>query len=296
MDWLIASVSELELYNLETALSEWFFVISLAFLGLEFVRYAWRRTLNWRLFGDTVANFAVQALYLVVSVVLFFTFYVSTLSFFHQFAFFDIPTNGWSLVGLLFIADFAYYWEHRFSHRVALAWATHSVHHSSPHYNMSVAYRFGPMDAFWPVFFHVPIVLMGFDPFAVIFAEAVVLLYQTWLHTEAIGKLPKAIEMVFNTPSHHRVHHGRNPEYLDKNYGGVLIVWDRMFGSFAEEEDKVDFGITRPINSMNPMVIFVSGFSRLWREFQRAKGMMARLSVLYLPPGSGDSGGGTQTR
>ena len=284
MNWIFESLTEAKLLEMEQFLSDWFFVFSIAFLGFELVRYAFRRRLNWALAGDTATNFVTQVFFIAISLVLFFTFYVSALSFFHQFAILEIPTNWWTLAVCVVVADFAYYWEHRFSHRVAVAWATHTVHHSSPHFNISVAYRFGPMDAFWPVFFHVPIVLLGFDPFAVIFAEAVVLLYQTVLHTETIGKLPKPIEAVFNTPSHHRVHHGSNEAYIDKNYAGMFIIWDRLFGTFAEEKEKVVFGITEPLGTVNPFVVFFHGLTRLWRKVSDASGLTGKLAVLMKPP------------
>ena len=284
MNWIFDSLTEARLVAMEQFLSDWFFVFSIAFLIFELIRYAFRKRLDWALAGDPVTNFVTQVFFVAVSLLLFFTFYVSALSFFHQFALIEIATNWWTLALCIVVADFAYYWEHRFSHRVALAWATHTVHHSSPHFNISVAYRFGPMDAFWPVFFHVPIVLIGFDPFAVIFAEAVVLLYQTVLHTEVIAKLPKPIEAIFNTPSHHRVHHGSNEAYIDKNYGGMFIFWDRLFGTFAEEKEKVVFGITEPLGTVNPFVVFFHGLTRLWRKVSEASGLTGKLAVLLKPP------------
>ena len=151
-------------------------------------------------------------------------------------------------------------------HRVNLGWATHTVHHSSQHFNISVAYRFGPMDAVWPLFFSVNLVLLGFNPFVVFFAEAIVQLYQTVLHTEAVKKLPRPIEYLFNTPSHHRVHHGVNRQDWDKNYAGILIIWDRLFGTFEAEQEPVRYGVSEPVNSANPITIFLHGFYRLARD------------------------------
>ena len=286
MEWFTNTIGSSRLADLEQVLSDWFFVFSLAFLAVELVRYALKKQLSWSVASDTATNFVTQLLFIAVSAVLFFSFYISALSYFHQWALVEIPTNWWTLAACIVIADFAYYWEHRFSHRVALAWATHTVHHSSPYFNMSVAYRFGPMDAFWPIFFHVPIVLLGFSPFAVIFAEAIVLLYQTVLHTEVIGKLPRPIEAVFNTPSHHRVHHGSNDAYIDKNYGGILIVWDRLFGTFAEEREAVVFGITKPLGTANPLVVFFHGLKLLLRDVVKARGLTGILAVLIRPPGA----------
>lgn len=171
----------------------------------------------------------------------------------------------------------AYYWEHRFTHRDGIAWATHTVHHSSPYFSISVAHRFGPPDGYFPLFFHLPLVFAGFHPLLVLFAEAVFQLYQTLMHTEAIGKLPKPVEAVMNTPSHHRVHHGTNPQYIDKNYGSIFIVWDRLFGTFEEEREKVVYGISKQLNSIDPFLVFLHGISRLTREVVETPGFGANV-------------------
>lgn len=181
------------------------------------------------------------------------------------------------------LADLTYYWEHRFTHRVGIAWATHAVHHSSPYFNISVAYHFGPQDGFFPLFFHMPLVFAGFHPLLVLIAEAVVQLYQTPLHTEAKGKLPKPVESVMNTPSHHTVHHGTDPQYIDKNYGGIFIVSDRLFGTFEEEREKVVYGISKPLRSINPFVVFFHGINRLTRRVVENPGVGAKVKVLIEP-------------
>ncbi len=143
-------------------------------------------------------------------------------------------------------------------HRVNLLWATHSVHHSSPFFNISVAYRFGPMDGVWPIFFHLPLVFLGFNPFVVFFAEMFVQLFQTALHTEAVKKLPRPFEWIFNTPSHHRVHHASNRKYLDANYAGIFIIWDRLFGTFVKEDEKIVYGLVKPIPEINSPLRFLA--------------------------------------
>ena len=285
MDWLTTTIGAETLEHLEETLNLWVFGLGLVLLGIELIRYRLRAQLDWTLVGDTATNFVTSILFSIVTFILFLAFYIAGLSFAAQFAIFDIETNLLTVIACIILADFTYYWEHRFSHRVAIAWATHTVHHSSPHFNISVAYRFGPMDAFWTVFFIAPLVLLGFDFTTVIFAEACVLIYQTFLHTETIGKLPRPIEAVFNTPSHHRVHHGQNPEYIDKNYGGMLIIWDRLFGTFAKEKEPVVFGITDPVNSVNPFVVFLHGLTRLWRQAASTEGWGNRLVMLFKPPG-----------
>ncbi|MEM8681887.1 MAG: sterol desaturase family protein [Pseudomonadota bacterium] len=284
MDSVFNTLTGESLYALERAIDDGFFVIAIAFLGFELLRYAIKRRLSLNLLGDTLANFATSAMFVGITYFLLAAFYVSAYVTVAQFAVFDIDIHVASIVACILLADFAYYWEHRFLHRVGIAWATHTVHHSSPHFNVSVAYRFGPMDGVWPLFFHLPLVLIGFDPYVVFFAEVIVQVYQTLLHTEVVRKLPRPIEAIMNTPSHHRVHHGSNPEYIDKNYGGILIIWDRLFGTFAEERRPVVYGITDPIKSVNPLTVFTHGFLRLFRKMQKAPGVAGKLAVMIRPP------------
>ena len=150
---------------------------------------------------------------------------------------------------------------------------------------MSVAYRFGPLDAVFPIFFSLPIVMLGFNPWMLLFIELFVQTFQAILHTEVIKKLPRPIEYIFNTPSHHRVHHASNAQYLDKNYAGIFIIWDRMLGTFAEEKEEVVYGITEPLNSINPVKVFFHGFTRLFFQMRSAKGLKNKLNYLIKPPG-----------
>ena len=170
-------------------------------------------------------------------------------------------------------------------HRVNMAWATHTVHHSSQHFNISVAYRFGPMDAVWPLLFSINLVLLGFNPFVVFFAEMFVQVYQTLLHTEVVKKLPRPIEAIFNTPSHHRVHHGVNRVYWDKNYAGIFIIWDRLFGTFVEEKETVRYGVSEQLETANPFSVFFHGFARLFRDVKTIPGVINKLKALLNPPG-----------
>lgn len=284
MDFLLRPVTDLELMLWEQSLDYWVFALALGFLGFELVRYLVLKRLNWTLVGDAVTNFITLGFFLVLSYLLLGAFYVSAYFYTARLAIFDIDTNWLTIAACVVLADFAYYWEHRFTHRVNVAWATHSVHHSSPFFNLSVAYRFGPMDGVWPIFFHLPLVLIGFNPFVVFFSEFLVLTYQTVLHTEAVGRLPRPIEAVMNTPSHHRVHHGSNPEYIDRNYGGIFIVWDRLFGTFARERERVVYGLVTPLDSINPLAALFHGFQRLGRKTLNAKGATNKLKSLFGPP------------
>lgn len=285
MDWLLTPVSAGYLEWLDTFINDWFFVFALVFLAFEFVRYAIYKKLSWTLVGDTVTNYITLGFFIGLTILFLGAFYITTFYYAFQFAIFDIEINWITIAICIVLADLAYYWEHRFMHRVNLAWATHTVHHSSPFFNISVAYRFGPMDSFWPVFFHLPLVLLGFNPIVVLFAEVVVQVYQTALHTESIKKLPRPVEWLMNTPSHHRVHHGSNPEYLDKNYGGIFIIWDKMFGTFEEERNQVVYGLVKPIESINPLVAFLHGFYRVGRDVWMMRGIRNKFGVLFGPPG-----------
>ncbi|MEM0953395.1 MAG: sterol desaturase family protein [Pseudomonadota bacterium] len=271
--------------DFEAWLEVWGIVVFLALFGLEMLRLLLKRKLSWNLAGDSVASFLSFGAFAVLTYGFIAAAYISLFYWAYlNFAVFDIPVTPWSVALLVVLCDFAYYWEHRFTHRVGMAWATHSVHHSSPFFNISVAYRFGPMDGVWPLFFHLPLAVAGFDPVLIFAGEAFVQLYQTGLHTEVIRKLPRPIEWLFNTPSHHRVHHGANDEYIDKNYSGIFILWDRLFGTFAEERAPVRFGITEPIATNNPIMVWLHGFTRLLRRARHTGSFGEAYFALVAPP------------
>lgn len=172
-----------------------------------------------------------------------------------------------------FVLEFFYYWQHRYSHEVRWGWASHSVHHSTNEFTLPASLRLSWLSTFslsWLVY--VPMALMGFSPILIIALLAVNLRFQYFLHTEAIGRLGP-LEWVFNTPSHHRVHHGSNPAYLDRNYGGVLIIFDRLFGTFAEEQENnpVVYGLTKRLESNNPFVIIFHEWINMGRDIRRAR-------------------------
>lgn len=284
MDFFFTRVDETAIDYWEQFLNDWFFVFALVFLAVELVRYGVKKKLTWSLMGDAVTNYITLGAFILLSTIVFGAFFVFSYFYLAQFAILDIQINWLTVCVCVVLADLVYYWAHRFMHRVNLAWATHTVHHSSPYFNISVAYRFGPMDGFWPIFFHIPLILLGFNPFVVIFSEMFVQLYQTILHTEMFKKLPRPIEAIMNTPSHHRVHHGSNDAYLDANYAGIFIIWDRMFGTFAEEQEEVVYGLVKPINSINPFIAFFHGFWRLGQSFLEAPGLRNKLMTLFAAP------------
>ena len=170
----------------------------------------------------------------------------------------DMPVTWWSFILVFVLYDLVYYWKHRSAHVFRWFWMEHITHHSSTHYNLTTALRqpwFGPFTGL--ILLSIPLVLLGFHPAFIFFAGGLNLVYQYWIHTETIDKMPAWFEAVMNTPSHHRVHHAINPRYLDANYAGVFIIWDRMFGTFVPEraDDKPDYGIVKPLASFNPLTV-----------------------------------------
>ncbi|MGV9796619.1 sterol desaturase family protein [Mycobacterium sp. NPDC003449] len=193
----------------------------------------------------------------------------------------------WTWVLALVLADAVYYVKHRMSHRIRMFWAEHSVHHSSQYFNLSTSLRLPWLvpGSFLKSVVGIPMALIGIPLWVIFLCQAIVLLYQFPIHTERIGKLPKMIEYVFNTPSHHRVHHGANNPYLDKNYGGILIIWDRLFNSYAEEIEPVRYGLTKNIDTGNPIKVNYHEFAVMVRDVWRAATWRGRVGYLLRPPG-----------
>ncbi|MEL7001492.1 MAG: sterol desaturase family protein [Bacteroidota bacterium] len=206
-----------------------------------------------------------------------------TLSYEH-FAIFTIPSSTVTFITLFIASDFCYYWAHRMSHQINLFWGGHVVHHQSEDYNFSVALRQSSFQVIWTFFFYLPLAILGFSPVDFVLASALVTVYQFWIHTETVGKLG-LIEKLFNTPSHHRVHHGRDPKYIDKNHAGVFIIWDKIFGTFQEEEEKPTYGITKPVNSWNPVWVNLSHYADMWNQQKDIKGFTNKSKFLFNPPG-----------
>lgn len=284
MEFLTSTFNTDDIWWLETFIDDWFFVIAIALFVVEMMRYALKRKFTRNLLGDSVANFITLGAFILL-VALVAAAYAGVFFYVYEnFRLVDLPLTPWTILCCIVLADLAYYWEHRFLHKNGFAWATHTVHHSSPHFNISVAYRHGPLDWLFPLFFHLPLALLGFNPFIIFLAEVIVQVYQTLLHTETVKKLPRPIEAIFNTPSHHRVHHATNKQYLDKNYAGIFIIWDRMFGTFAKEEEKVTYGVYPAIKSVNPLKVFFSGYVKLAKQLWHAPSWSYRLMLLVKPP------------
>jgi sterol desaturase/sphingolipid hydroxylase (fatty acid hydroxylase superfamily) len=180
--------------------------------------------------------------------------------------------HGWSILLLFLGIEFFYYWHHRAAHEIRWLWATHAVHHSSRHLNLSAAYRLGWTGWLSGNFlFFMPLCWLGFHPIKIMMGLALNLTYQFWIHTELIPKLGR-LEWILNTPSHHRVHHASNPHYIDRNYGGVLIIFDRWFGTFQVEQPHCPpvYGLTHPFRSYNPVTVAFHEWGQLVQDFKRA--------------------------
>lgn len=259
--------------------------VIIPFFIIELIRYLYLNKLSKNLIYDSVTNIITVFAFLSIEYIIGLLFLTKGYYWIHEnMSLAHLPINFWTITCCILIADFAYYWDHRMMHRIGIGWATHTVHHSSEYFNMSVAYRFGPLDAIFPILFSLPIVMLGFNPMLVLLAEIFVQTFQTILHTEAIGKLPKPIEYIFNTPSHHRVHHGSNQKYWDKNYAGILIIWDRILGTFEPEKEKVVYGISTPLDSVNPILVFLHGIFRFYDKIIQIKGLTNKLLAFIKPP------------
>jgi sterol desaturase/sphingolipid hydroxylase (fatty acid hydroxylase superfamily) len=180
--------------------------------------------------------------------------------------------------------DFLYYWFHRKSHELNAFWAAHVVHHQSEEYNLTVALRQGAFQGFFSWIFYLPLALLGFPPLVFLTVSSFNTLYQFWIHTRTIGRLGP-LEWVLNTPSNHRVHHGRNPKYIDRNHGGSLIVWDRLFGTYQREEEEPVYGITTPLRSWNPLWANLSHWAYLFGKIRQAASAPDKLRFFVKPPG-----------
>ncbi|HEX2688048.1 MAG TPA: sterol desaturase family protein [Kofleriaceae bacterium] len=196
----------------------------------------------------------------------------------------DLGGAWWSWIVLLFAEDVCYYWFHRVHHEVRLLWACHVNHHSSRYFNLSTALRQPLLTPLTGPVFWAPLPLIGFPPWMVLTAQAWSLLYQFWIHTELVDRLGP-LEWFMNTPSHHRVHHAKNVGYLDKNHGGIFILWDRWFGTFAPETERAVYGLTKDIQSFRPLRIAFHEFAAIGRDLHHAPTLGAKLGYVFAPPG-----------
>lgn len=260
------------------------FPVFLFVAGIEFWHF--RGSTVYKL-QDSLASIVLGAGYLVFEVLLYALFVWTIYDWVYQFRIATIEIDALSFAVLYVLVDFLFYVYHVIAHHIRFFWATHCVHHGSEHMNFTTAMRQSalyPLAAAWAFF--LPLALLGFEREWIFFALALNLAYQFFLHTQWVGKLPRPVEWLFNTPSHHRVHHGRNARYIDRNFGGTLIIFDRMFGTFAAEdsEEKPDYGITRQIYSYNPVELTIHEWRDLWRDMSQPGSLGVRLKHLWAGP------------
>ncbi|HEX2900559.1 MAG TPA: sterol desaturase family protein [Bacteroidia bacterium] len=222
-------------------------------IGVE-IWIARRRNQQVYRLNDAIANISCGVAQQVFSVLIRGVLLLGYLYLYENHKLLTLGADQWWVWVLCFIGvDFFYYWFHRYAHEISFMWGGHIVHHQSEEYNLSVALRQGAFQGLSSWVFYLPLAWIGFDPVVFLVVSQFQTLYQFWIHTRLIGKMWAPFEYVFNTPSHHRVHHGVNPKYIDKNHGGTLIIWDRMFGTFQAEEEEVVYGVTKPLASWNPV-------------------------------------------
>lgn len=246
--------------------------------------YTFYKKLGYYRLNDSIANLSQgigqQVTGLFMKTALFFGYkYI-----FEHWRLFDLPNTIWIWIILFIGVDFFYYWFHRMSHQVNALWAAHIVHHQSEEYNLTVALRQSWFQSWFSWIFYLPLAWIGFDPLMFLTLSAFNTLYQFWIHTRTIKNMG-FLEYIINTPSHHRVHHGSNPKYIDKNHAGSLIIWDKMFGTFQKEEEEVYYGITTPLASWNPVWANVHYWAELWGTAKKSDTIADKINVFIKPPG-----------
>lgn len=252
-------------------------------IGVE-LAYDFYKKLGYYRLNDSISNLSQgigqQLTSIFMKTALFFGYsYI-----FENWRLLTLPNEVWVWVVLFVGVDFFYYWFHRLSHEVNALWAAHIVHHQSEEYNLTVALRQSWFQSWFSWIFYLPLAVIGFNPIMFLTISAFNTLYQFWIHTRAIQSLG-ILEYILNTPSHHRVHHGSNPRYIDKNHAGTLIIWDRIFGTFEKEEEPVYYGITKPLNSWNPVWANIHYWNDLIIQARRSTSFKDKLQVFLRPPG-----------
>lgn len=238
---------------------------------------------DWR---EMVANIGLVVTYQLAEVVAHALIVATAATWVYQHRLFTVPVNGWTILPIFFAVEFTYYVWHRASHRCRWLWSAHVAHHSGEHMNFTTAARQSLLYSVtgWWLFF-LPLVWLGVPPAVVFFLYGVDLAYQYFVHTEAIARLPRWFEYIFDTPSNHRVHHGRNPRYIDKNYGGVIILFDRWFGTWEPEIEAPEYGIaSRQPHTHNVLTLACHEFIDMWKDVLRPGPLGLRLKHLWAPP------------
>ncbi|KIA95763.1 sterol desaturase [Pedobacter kyungheensis] len=252
-------------------------------IGIE-LAYNFYKKLNYYRLNDSIANLSQgigqQLTGIFMKTALFFGYkYI-----FEHWRLFEMPKTIWGWIILFIGVDFFYYWFHRMSHEINALWAAHIVHHQSEEYNLTVALRQSWFQGWFSWIFYLPLAFVGFDPIMFLTLSSFNTLYQFWIHTRAIKSMG-FLEYILNTPSHHRVHHGSNPKYIDKNHAGTLIIWDRLFGTFQKEEEEVYYGITKPLASWNPVWANLHYWDDLVKTARQSPKITDKIKVFLKSPG-----------
>ena len=276
------TLQSIELFFEQTDLG--FSLIAVAILGVEILKGLFAGTFKKQRFLDMIANISTQIPSVLIEIFLFSSVYAGFVLFQQAFISWTLPLTIPVIILAMIACDFAYYWEHRIAHRVRLFWTQHAVHHSSREMNVSVSIRFGPLEGVIATLVHFPLLLLGIPAELILIGMIIILSYQGWIHTELIGKLP-ILDEFLNTPANHRVHHGCDEKYIDKNYGGVLIIWDRLFGTYQREEETPRYGLKRDFESVNPLVVWFSELPQFFRDVAGARTWSDALGYIFLPPG-----------
>jgi sterol desaturase/sphingolipid hydroxylase (fatty acid hydroxylase superfamily) len=269
-------------------LPEIFLLISLAMIAVEAAFAQWSIVKARYHVKDTAASLGMQVGNIVMNLGMAGVVFAGlTAAYDHRWLELS-PSSPWAWAALFVLDDFTYYWFHRISHECRFWWAAHVNHHSSQEYNLSTAVRQSWTSVIvgtWTPW--IPLAFLGFPPTMILAEQGFNLFYQFWIHTEAVGRMPRWFEYLFNTPSHHRVHHASNPRYLDRNYAGVLMVWDRLFGTFAGEceEERPRYGIVKNIDTFNPVRIAFHEWTSIARDLTAARSWREAVGLLFGPPG-----------
>jgi sterol desaturase/sphingolipid hydroxylase (fatty acid hydroxylase superfamily) len=258
-------------------------VVPFLLLPLEFWRLHKAQQLGKRTWLEVLANLS-PLIPVIITTGMVTAFVIWLFSSVAKVALVTLPINIWTILGAIVLVDFMYYWDHRLGHRVRALWAfSHSVHHSSPLFNQTTGLRISFVDGFISPWYYTPIIFLGFDPFLVASAFGVILAYQQWIHTETIGKLGW-FDVLFNSPSNHRVHHGVQEQYLDKNYGAIFMIWDHLFGTYEAEGEAVTYGLVHQIDSVNPVQVHLAEGIRFVQKLVTLTTWKQRLTYIFKAP------------
>ncbi len=269
----------------------WFLLMSIPLytilIGAEIFMSNWREK-KFYTFKDTLQNIYLTLLNAGLDLVLRWAFYVSILMWSYTHHFFQVKNIYAYWILLFFLEDFAFYIEHRIDHYCRLFWAVHVTHHSSEEFNLTTGFRSSVFQPVYRFVYFIPIAVLGFHPLDIVFMYSITQTYGILVHTKYINKMPRWFEILFVSPSHHRVHHASNIRYLDKNMGMCLIIWDKMFGTFQEElaTDPIIYGLTKPIqNPDNPLQVIFHEWQSLKTDVKKKASVITKIKYLLMPPG-----------